>query len=277
MPAPHSGDTTPGPQRPLPFYASVAHVARVYDYLLGGKDNFAADREAAEQAIMINPDMVSTVRANRAFLVRSTSYLADQAGLRQFLDIGSGMPAGDNVHELAQSAGPESRVVYVDHDPIVLSHARALFTSTPEGRTDYIEADLREPAKILAEAGRTLDFGRPVAVMLMAVLHLIQDADDPYELVRQLTAALAPGSFVVISHAASDIGGEEMISMAARLNELMAQQTVPRSREQVARFFADAGLDPIEPGVVRVSDWRPAPDGAPSAPAQMWGGTARKA
>ncbi len=268
------GSTAPGPQQALAHYADVAHVARVYDYLLGGKDYFAVDAKAAEEAIQLNPDLVSTVRANRAFLVRTTSYLAGQAGIRQFLDVGTGLPGNDNTHEVVQSIGPQSRIVYVDHDPIVLSHARALLTSAPEGRVDYVEADLREPGTILAEAAGTLDFGRPVAVLLIAVLHLILDEEDPYELVRQLVAALAPGSYVVISHAASDTGSGEMIVMADRLNELMAQQTVPRSRQQVARFFT--GLDLVEPGLVRIQQWRPDPDADLTGPAQMWGGIGRR-
>jgi hypothetical protein len=269
---PPASNRPPGP--PLAQYASVAHVARVYDYLLGGKDNFAADREAAEQAMRINPAVVPTARANRAFLARATRYLTAEAGLRQFLDIGTGMPAGSNIHEVAQSVAPQSRVVYVDHDPIVLSHARALLISSPEGRTGFIEADLRQPFAILAEAARTLDFGRPVAVILTAILHLIQDADQPRQLVRQLVGALAPGSAVMISHAAADIGNGDMASMASRLNELMAQQTVPRTRDQVASFFA--GLDLVEPGLVRVPDWRPALAIDAATPAQMWAGVAIK-
>ena len=265
-------DRTPGP--PLAQYASVAHVARVYDYLLGGKDNFAVDREAAEQAMRIKPAVVPTARANRAFLARATRYLTAEAGVRQFLDIGTGMPASSNVHEVAQSVAPRSRVVYVDHDPIVLSHARALLISAPEGRTDFIEADLRQPLAILAEAARTLDFGRPVAVILTAILNLILDDDGPYQLVRQLVGALAPGSCVMISHAASDIGNGDMASMASRLNELMAQQTVPRSRDQVAGFFA--GLELVDPGLVRVPEWRPALAVDAAAPAQMWAGVAVK-
>src|SRR5580693_9318982 len=253
MPPQTSGSTAPGPERPLASYASIAHVARVYDYLLGGKDNFAADREAAEQAIRINPDIVSTARANRAFLIRTTSYLVAQAGIRQFLDIGTGMPTNDN---------------------IVLTHARALLTGTPEGATDYIEADLREPGKILAEAARTLDFRRPVAIMLIAVLHLIVDQDDPYELVSRLVNAVVPGSYVVISHAASDIDSGAMISMASRLNELMAQQSMPRTHREVAYFFA--GLDLLEPGLVRVPEWRPSSVSDSAARAQMWGAVGRK-
>jgi hypothetical protein len=274
MPPQLPGSAAPGPGRPLATYASVAHVARVYDYLLGGKDNFAADREAAEQAMRINPDIVSTARANRAFLVRTTSYLARQAGLRQFLDIGTGMPTNQNIHEVAQSIAPRSRVVYVDHDPIVLTHARALLTSVPEGVTDYLEADLREPGKILAEAAQTLDFSRPVAIMLIAVLHLILDRDDPYDLVGQLVDAVVPGSYVVISHAASDLDTGAMISMTNRLNELMAQQAVPRTHREVAAFFA--GLDLVEPGLVRIPEWRPASVSDTAVRAQMWGAIGRK-
>jgi hypothetical protein len=274
MPPQTSGTTAPGPERPLASYASVAHVARVYDYLLGGKDNFAVDREAAEKAMRINPDVVSTARANRAFLARTTGYLVTQAGIRQFLDIGTGMPTNNNIHEVAQSIAPGSRIVYVDHDPIVLTHARALLTSAPEGITDYIEADLREPGKILAEAARTLDFSRPVAMMLIAILHLILDRDDPYDLVCQLVNAVAPGSYVVISHAASDIGNGAMISMTNRVNELMAQQSVPRTHREVASFFA--GLDLLEPGLVRIPEWRPASVSDSAARAQMWGAVGRK-
>jgi S-adenosyl methyltransferase len=274
MPSETSESTAPGPERPLATYASVAHVARVYDYLLGGKDNFAVDREAAEQAIRINPDVVSTARANRAFGIRTTNYLVSQAGIRQFLDIGTGMPTNNNIHEVAQSIAPESRIVYVDHDPIVLTHARALLTSAPEGATDYLEADLREPGKILAEAAQTLDFSRPVAIMLIAILHLILDRDDPYDLVSQLVNAVVPGSYVVVSHAASDIDTGAMISMANRLNELMAQQSVPRTHREVASFFA--GLDLLEPGLVRIPEWRPASVSESAARAQMWGAVGRK-
>ena len=274
MPSYLPGSNAPGSERPLASYASIAHVARVYDYLLGGKDNFAVDREAAEQAMRINPDIVPTARANRAFGARTTGFLVGQAGLRQFLDIGAGMPASNNIHEAAQSIAPESRIVYVDHDPIVLTHARALLSSVPEGVTDYIEADLREPGKILAEAAQTLDFNRPVAIMLTAILHLIPDRDDPYDLVSQLVNAVAPGSYVVISHAASDIDTGAMISMANRLNELMAQQAVPRTHREVAAFFA--GLELLEPGLVRIPEWRPASVSESAVRAQMWGAVGRK-
>jgi hypothetical protein len=184
------------------------------------------------------------------------------------------MPTNNNIHEVAQSIAPESRIVYVDHDPIVLTHARALLSSVPEGATDYIEADLREPGKILAEAAQTLDFSRPVAIMLIAILHLILDRDDPYDLVSQLVNAVVPGSYVVISHVASDIDTGAMISMANRLNELMAQQAVPRTHREVAAFFA--GLDLLEPGLVRVPEWRPASVSDSAVRAQMWGAVGRK-
>ena len=274
MPSYLPGSNAPGSERPLASYASIAHVARVCDYLLGGKDNFAVDREAAEQAMRINPDIVPTARANRAFGARTTGFLVGQAGLRQFLDIGAGLPANNNIHAVAQSIAPESRIVYVDHDPIVLTHARALLSSVPEGVTDYIEADLREPGKILAEAARTLDFSRPVAIMLTAILHLIPDRDDPYDLVSQLVNAVVPGSYVVISHAASDIDTGAMISMANRLNELMAQQAVPRTHREVAAFFA--GLELLEPGLVRIPEWRPASVSESAVRAQMWGAVGRK-
>ena len=167
-----------------------AHSARVYDYWLGGKDNFAADRDAAEQAIAASPGIVADVRANRAFLARSVRFLARECGVRQFLDIGTGLPSSPNTHEAAQSADPLARVVYVDNDPIVVAHARAMMVSGPEGSCDYVDADLRDPALILKAATRTLDLSRPVALMLLLVLHLIPDADGPYDVVRSLLAAL---------------------------------------------------------------------------------------
>ena len=174
------GGPTARVERTAGLDTSVAHPARVYDYWLGGKDNFAADREAAERVLAVTPGLRFRVRANRAFLGRVTRYLACEAGVRQFLDIGTGIPAADNTHEVAQRAAPDSRVVYVDNDPIVLLHAQALLRSTPQGSTDYLQADLRNPGMILDRAAAVLDFGRPVAVMLLGVLHLIQDSEDPW-------------------------------------------------------------------------------------------------
>src|SRR6266568_6090442 len=179
-------------------------MARVQDYWLGGKDNSAADREAAEQAIAANPGIRRDVRANRAFLVRAVRYLAAERGIRQFLDIGAGIPTANSTHEVAQSVAPACRVVYVDNDPVVLAHARALLTSTPQGATAYIDADLRDTEKILAQAAQTLDFSRPVAIVLMAILHLIEDADDPYGIITKLLSAVPPGSYLALSHIASD-------------------------------------------------------------------------
>jgi hypothetical protein len=197
---------------------TVAHPARVYDYWLGGKDNFAVDREAAEEVLRARPAILLNVRSNRAFLARSVRYLAGQAGMRQFLDIGTGIPSANNTHEVAQSVAPEARIVYVDNDPIVLAHARALLTST-SGLTAYIDADLHDTGTILAEAARTLDFTQPVAVMLIAVLHLIPDEDDPWGIVSALMRAVPSGSYLVITHPASDIEARSAARAAQRYNE----------------------------------------------------------
>ena len=253
---------------------SVAHPARVYDYWLGGKDNFAADREAAERVLAAAPGLRYRVRANRAFLGRATRYLAAETGVRQFLDIGTGIPTADNTHEVAQRAAPDSRVVYVDNDPIVLLHAQALLRSTPEGATDYLQADLRDPGTILDRAAGLLDFGQPVALMLLGVLHLIQDAEDPWGIVARLMAALPAGSYLTISHPAIDIHHTQ--ANAQRVyNERVATPQTLRTREQVARFFT--GLELVEPGLVQVHQWRPDPgDLASEETVSAHGGVARK-
>ncbi len=256
------------------FDTSVAHVARVYNYWLGGKDNYAADREAGDQAIQAYPDIVFSVRANRAFLARTVRYLAREKGIRQFLDIGTGIPTADNTHEVAQSVAPDCRIVYVDNDPVVLSHARALLTSRPEGATDYIDADLRDTQKILAQAARTLDFSRPVAVMLIAIMHAITDDEDPYAIVATLMEAVPPGSYLALSHVASDIVPAQAADMIRRLNLLMYEKTTPRRQPDVERFFD--GLDIVEPGVVRVQHWRPDAETEAATPSNMWGGVGRK-
>ena len=269
--------SAPLPARPdqaVDFDTSVAHIARVYDYWLGGKDNFAADREAGKEALQAYPDLVSSVRANRAFLARGVRYLAAETGIRQFLDIGTGIPTANNTHEVAQSVAPGSRVVYVDNDPIVLAHARALLVSGPGGSTDYLDADLRQTEHILGHARTRLDFSQPVAVMLIAVLHLIGPKDDPYGIVRGLMAAVPPGSYLMISHVASDIEPEKMAEMAKRLNRLLAQKGTYRNREQVTDFFA--GLDLIEPGVAPVQHWRQDSEVEGARRAAMWGGIGRK-
>jgi hypothetical protein len=259
---------------PPTFDTSVAHVARVYNYWLGGKDNFAADRAAAEQAMAAFPDIVLSARANRAFLRRAVTYLAREAGIRQFLDIGTGIPSANNTHEVAQSVTSGSRIVYVDNDPVVLAHARALLTTTPDGATDYIDADLRQAEQILAKAAKTLDFSKPVAVMLMAILQHLSEADDPYQVVGTLMAAVPPGSYLVISHPASDIHAAEMAAMAAQLNKMMAEKVTFRAKDEVAPFFT--GLELVEPGMTNVPDWRPETEEEAASPAALWAGVARK-
>ena len=256
------------------FDTGVAHVARVYNYWLGGKDNFAADRAAGEAAIKAFPNIGLSARSNRALLARAVRFLAGEAGIRQFLDVGTGIPSADNTHEVAQSVAPECRVVYVDNDPIVLTHARALLASHPAGSTDYIDADLRDPRRILDAAAGLLDFGRPAALMLMAILQHISDQDGPYQIVATLVDALPPGSYLAISHPASDIDAEAMAKMAASLNQTMAEKVTFRDREAVARFFD--GLDLVEPGLVQASKWRPATQADADRPAALWAGVALK-
>jgi hypothetical protein len=258
---------------PLKFDSTVAHIARVQDYWLGGKDNFRVDREAGDEAIEAFPELVASVRNTRAFLARAVGYLARDAGIRQFLDIGTGIPAANNTHEVAQSVAPDSRIVYTDHDPAVLAHARALLVSRPAGTTAYLDADLRDTERILSDAASTLDFSRPVAIMLVAVLHCIPDSDDPYAIVTKLVEAVPSGSYLVISHPASDLHAMKMAAMAHRLNRLMAQKVTPRSRADVARFFD--GLPLVEPGLVRAPEWRPDPEFDAGDISSMWSGIAR--
>jgi hypothetical protein len=270
---PVSAGGEPG-RAPLDFDTTVAHPARVYDYWLGGKDNFAADRAAAEQVLAAAPGLRMRVRANRAFLARVIRFLAGEAEIRQFLDIGTGIPSANNTHEVAQAVAPSARIVYVDNDPIVLTHARALLTSTPEGATDYLQADLREPEKILARAAHTLDFERPVAVVLLGILHLIQDREDPWGLVARLMAAVPSGSYLAISHPAIEIHPGQQEAQK-RYNERVSTPQTLRDRGDVARFFE--GLEMVEPGLVQVHQWRPGEgDFAPEGMATAHGGVARK-
>lgn len=266
---------TPERDEPVPIDTSVAHSARVYNYLLGGKDNFAADRDAGDQMAAALPNVVSGSRMNRAFLARAVRFLVTECGIRQFLDVGTGIPSANNTHEVAQAFAPDTRVVYVDNDPVVLAHARALLTGTPEGAVAYLDADLRRTEGILSTAARTLDFGQPVALMMLMVLHMIPDADDPYGIVARLLEALPPGSYLALSHPPSDILPEGVAEVQQRLNERLGagQSMTARSHDEVARFFG--GLELVEPGLVQVHQWRPdvAPD--PDAPASIWGGVGR--
>jgi hypothetical protein len=258
----------------LTFDTSVAHQARIYDYWLGGKDNFAADREAAEEAIAAYPAVASGARANRQFLARAVRHLVGTEGIRQFLDIGTGIPSANNTHEVAQSVAADCRVVYTDYDPVVLAHARALLASNDQGVTAYLDADLRDTGTILEQAAETLDFSRPVAIMLFAILHAIGDDEDPYQIVNQLVSATVPGSFLVLSHPGSDIDPEKIAEATDRLNRLSRQHFTLRTHDQVSQFFG--GLELAEPGVVRVEEWRPESDLESRNVSAMWGGLARK-
>jgi len=253
---------------------SVPHIARVYDYWLGGKDNFAPDRAAAEAAMREDPDVVEGVRGNRAFLARAVRYLAGQAGVRQFLDIGTGIPAADNTHEVAQAMARECRVVYVDNDPIVLSHARALLTSGTKGATAYLDEDLRNVGEIIHAAAGTLDLTEPVAVMLIGILQCIPDEDDPAGIIKLLMDAVPSGSYLAISHPASDIDVVGIRNLAYQLHERMPMELRFRSRAEVAALFD--GLELVEPGLVRAPEWRPDSDADLANPATVWGGVARK-
>jgi S-adenosyl methyltransferase len=234
------------------FDTSVANAARMWNYWIGGKDNFRADREAGDQVLAAMPALPLVARMLRRFLITTVDELT-AAGIRQFLDIGTGLPTADNTHDVAQRAAPGSRIVYVDHDPVVISHAQALLTSSPAGKTDYIQADLRDWAAISAGAQRTLDFSRPVAVLLIAVLHFILDAEDPHRLVAAMMADLAPGSYLVIAHAASDIESDTAAAMARSYNATSSLTITPRDRPTVARFFD--GLEMTGPGLLPLAQW----------------------
>ena len=239
----------------LVFDTSVANPARIWNYWLGGKDHFEADREAAEKVIEVMPSMPLLARLARRQLIDSVRLLAGSYGIRQFLDIGSGLPTADNTHEIAQRAAPQARIVYVDNDPVVICHAQALLTSGPEGTTDYIQADLRDTATVLTGAARTLDFRQPVAILLLGVLHFIPDEDEPQRIVTRLMDATVPGSFLVIGHGASDIQADAVPELTRRYNERSSSRITLRTREQVARFFD--GLELVGPGLVPLSQWWP--------------------
>jgi hypothetical protein len=230
---------------------------RAADVWLGGKDHYAADRDAAQRVAECRPQVVAGARANRQFLGRVVRYLAGKQGISQFLDIGTGLPAPDNTHEVAQALNPAARIVYADHDPLVLAHARALLGSTPDGTCDYLGADLHDPAALLAGAARTLDFTRPAAILLLAVLHFLPDADDPAGILATLAAGLAPGSFVAVSHLTSDFAPAAVTSGVAAYNEAVPGGITARSHAQVSALLGDLPLVP--PGVVPVSEWRPDP------------------
>jgi hypothetical protein len=264
-----------GTEGRLPFDISKAHQARIYDYYLGGKDNYETDRTAGDAYAQVYPDLVFTARANRAFLGRVVRYLAGEAGIRQFLDIGTGIPTAGNTHEVAQEIAPESRVVYVDYDPVVLAHARALLDSHESGATEYIDADLRDVDTILDQAGRLLDFTEPVAVTLVAILHAIPDDADPHAIVARLLDAVPPGSYLALSHMGADLLAPETNEGLQNITGRVSQQQYSyRTSEQVTRFFD--GTDLVPPGLVRVEEWRAGPATAETGTSSLWAGVGRK-
>jgi hypothetical protein len=245
------GDTKGSDKLPG-FDTGVANAARMWNYWIGGKDNFRADREAGDQVLEAMPALPLVARMLRRFLITTVDELA-AAGVRQFLDIGTGLPTADNTHNVAQRAAPESRIVYVDHDPVVISHAQALLTSSAAGKAAYIQADLRDWPTISAGAQQTLDFSRPVAVLLIAVLHFILDAEDPHRLISRMMADLAPGSYLAIAHAASDIQASTAAAMAQSYNATSSLTITPRDRPTVARFFD--GMEMVGPGLMPLAQW----------------------
>jgi hypothetical protein len=254
---------------------SVPHTARIWNYWLGGKDNFAADREVGDQVQEFLPDIVTSARADRAFLRRAVRYLVADAGIRQFLDIGTGLPTADNTHEVAQATARECRIVYTDNDPMVLTHARALLTSTPEGVTDYIDADARDTDTILAQARPTLDFSQPIAVMLLGILNFIDDDGEAQGIVDRLVAAVPSGSYLAIAHPTTEVNPEGSRRAQEMWNATAKPPITLRSHAQLSRFFA--GLDLLEPGLITCTRWRPEP-GDPTAEIDVYQscGLARK-
>jgi hypothetical protein len=252
----------------------VPHSARVWNYWLGGKDNFAVDRQVGDRVMQMLPSIVEQARADRAFLGRAVTHLAGDLGIRQFLDIGTGLPTADNTHQVAQRVAPSSRITYVDNDPLVLVHARALLTSAADGATDYIEASLEDPELILREAARTLDLKRPVALLLMGVLHHVADTEAAYRIVDRLKDALPDGSYLVINHATNAVYGAASDEGVRHWNQFGKPLITLRSPEQIGRFFAGWSL--LAPGVVSCSRWRPGAVDESSVEVDEFGGLARR-
>ncbi|HEY2946954.1 MAG TPA: SAM-dependent methyltransferase [Micromonosporaceae bacterium] len=250
---------------------NVPHSARIWNYWLGGKDHFAADRAVGDQVRAVFPSIVENARASRAFLIRAIQYLAGEVGIRQFLDIGTGLPTANNTHEVAQAVAPESRIVYVDNDPLVLVHARALLTSSPNGRTDYIDADARDTDKILHEAARTLDFNQPVVVIMLGLLGNIPDYDEARSIVKRLMDGVPSGSYLVINDGTNT---SDEIAEGARVSSAGGHPYILRSPDEIEHFFD--GLDLQEPGVVSAPRWRPEPGSALPPELDGYCGVARK-
>ena len=255
-----------------PLDTTVSHSARLWNYLLGGKDNFPVDREAAEQFLAFMPELVQSARSNRDFLRRSVQFLARDAGIDQFLDIGTGLPTANNTHEVAQALTPSARIVYVDNDPLVLVYARALLTSTREGKTDYIDADVRDPDRILAQAAETLDFSRPIAIMLLGIMNFVVDDGEADAIVKRLVDAVPAGSYLALSHPTTEVHRESVERATAMWNSSGAAPMTTRSPAQIENYFA--GLEVLEPGLVTCSQWRP--DGNDTTMVTEFSAVARK-
>ncbi|MEW2398900.1 SAM-dependent methyltransferase [Streptomyces sp. NPDC046862] len=274
--ADHTSPTDERPTNPSGLRTDVSHSARIWNYWLGGKDNYPVDQEVGDQILSFVPALPRSAVADRKFLARAVRYLAGEAGIRQFLDIGSGLPTVDNTHEVAQRADPACRIVYVDNDPIVLRHANALLTSTPEGATAYIEADAHDPDTILERAARTLDLSRPVAITMLGVVNFIIDDDEARAVVRRLLDAVPSGSHLVISHPTTEVDGEAMTEAVRYWNSQGSAPMTLRTREELLTLFE--GVDLVDPGLVSCSRWRPEPsgDGSGIVDVTHFGGVARK-
>ncbi len=272
----HRPPPPPAARQPLPAIdTTVPQPARFWDYMLGGKDNYPIDREVGEQVLQTFPDLRDAARADRGFLIRAVTYLVRDAGIRQLLDIGTGLPTVNNTHQVAQATAPDCRIVYVDNDPMVLVHARALLTSTPEGSTDYLHADVRDPQRILDEAARTLDFTQPVALMLLGVINYILDDVEAQAIADRLLDALPSGSYLAMSHPTAEVHAEAIEVSVAQYNSSGAPAIKTRSRQELTRFFD--GLELLQPGVVSCSLWRPEPsDVGTPAEVTQYCGVARK-
>ena len=254
---------------------TVSHSARIWDYWLGGKDNYQVDREVGDRIEEMLPDIVRQAREDRLFLGRVVRYLAGEAGIRQFLDIGTGLPTADNTHQVAQRVAPECKIVYVDNDPLVLAHARALLTSTPEGVTDYLHADMHDPGSIIAGAGRTLDFGRPIAITMLGVLWHVMDNDEANAIVDRLVQAMPSGSYLALNHPTLEVTGEKMATAIQYWNQYGKPPGTHRTPDELIRFFD--GMDLVEPGVVSITRWRPeATSSGEPEEIDQFGGVGRK-
>jgi hypothetical protein len=251
---------------------NVPHNARVWDYWLGGKDNFAADRQMGDQVRQMVPVIGQVARADRQFLIRAVRFLAGEAGVRQFLDIGTGLPTANNTHQVAQAIAPESAVVYVDNDPLVLVHARALLTSSPQGVTDYLDADVHDPGTILEHARKTLDFARPVGVMLLGILNFVLDTGEAQSIVRRLMDAVPAGSYLALSHPTSELGGDQVPAAMEFWNQHARPLIRSRTGAEIATFLD--GLEVVEPGLVSCSQWRAGSEEPVQVP--QYGAVARK-